>query len=64
MPREKEGYRDTIEDLRMRGYPSTLTVDEVMEITGIKSRNTVKKHFKFNKMHQITLADFARQVCV
>lgn len=63
MPREKEGYRDTIEDLRSRGYPSVLSVDTVMEITG-KSRNTVKKHFKFNNMHQITLADFARQACV
>lgn len=63
MPREKEGYRDTIEELRARGYPSTLSIGEVMEITG-KSRNTVKKHFNFNKMHQITLADFARQACV
>lgn len=61
--REKEGYRDTIEELRARGYPSILSVDKVMEITG-KSRNTVKKHFKFNSMHQITLADFARQACV
>lgn len=64
MPREKEGYRDTIEDLRARGYPPTLTITEVMEITRIKQRATVRQHFKFNEMHQITLADFARQVCV
>ena len=57
MPREKEGYRDTIEDLRARGYPSTLSVDKVMEITG-KSRNTVKISQEIRKIYRDNLAKF------
>ena len=41
--REKEGYRDTIEELRARGYPPTLSITEVMEITRIKQRSTVRQ---------------------
>lgn len=65
MPREKNGYRDTIALLNER-FPDKdmLNVAEVMEFCGI-SRNTAKKKIRFNSLTgKVTKADLARQVCV
>jgi SOS-response transcriptional repressor LexA len=62
MPREKAGYRDTIEDLRERGYPPVLTSAHIMEIMGYKSSSSVRNHFKLIN-GKIAVADFARQIC-
>ena len=62
MPREKEGFRDTIEDLRLRGYPPVLTSAHIMEIMGYKSESSVRNHFRLNR-GKIAVADFARQIC-
>lgn len=64
MPREKDGYRDTIAMLNER-FPEKdmLNIGEVMTFTGM-SRPTVKKHIQFNPAGKITKADLARQVCV
>ena len=48
MAREFPDYRNTIEQLN-RLYPDRelLTMEEVMKITGYKSRDSVRKHFPF-----------------
>lgn len=45
MAREKDGYRENLELLNMR-FPDhdLLSIEEVMETTGYKSKNTVLKH--------------------
>lgn len=63
MPREKEGYRDTIADLRARGYPAELTISQVCEVLDI-CYNTARKRFKFNSANRIAIADLARQICI
>ena len=63
MPREKAGFRDTIEDVHRQGYGDLLSYQDVMKLTKL-SRNTVKKHFKFNSMGKLAVADYARQICI
>ena len=45
MAREKDGYRENLELLNMR-FPDhdLLTMEEVMETTGYRSKNTILKH--------------------
>lgn len=45
MPREKDGYRENLELLNVR-FPDhdLLTIDEVAQVTGFKSRKTVLKY--------------------
>ena len=62
MPREKAGYRDTIEDLRERGYPPMLHVSHIKEIMGYKSEASVRNNFTLIN-GKISVADFARQIC-
>lgn len=63
MPREYPDYRNTIEQLN-RLFPERelLTVKEVMQVTGYKSVNTVKKHFPVNN-GKINKATLARIMC-
>ena len=59
MPREYPDYRNTIEQLN-RLFPERelLTIDEVMRITGYKSKDSVRKHFPFvnRRINKATLA--------
>lgn len=59
MAREFPDYRNTIEQLN-RLYPDKelLTMEEVMKITGYKSRDSVRKHFPFvnRRINKATLA--------
>lgn len=52
MPREKAGYRDTIEDLN-RMFPDV----------GMLSRKQVAQYMGVQGLPRITKADFARQIC-
>ena len=63
MPREYPDYRNTVEQLN-RLFPERelLTVKEVMQITGYKSVNTVKKHFPVSN-GKINKATLARIMC-
>lgn len=63
MPREYPDYRNTIEQLN-RLFPERelLTVKEVMQVTGYKSVNTVKKRFPVNN-GRINKATLARCMC-
>lgn len=63
MSREKEDYRNTIEQLN-RLYPDRelLTMDEVMKITGYKTRDSVRKHYPFVN-RRINKATLARCLC-
>lgn len=59
MARENEDYRATLEQLN-RLFPERelLTMDEVMRITGYKSKDSVRKHFPFvnRRINKATLA--------
>ena len=63
MAREKEGYRDNLELLNAR-FPNhdMLSVDEVMQVTGYKKRDTVIKHlgsgFVNNRLSKVFLARY------
>lgn len=56
MPRERPDFRDTLEQLNTL-YPGRelLTLAELMEVTGYKTRDSIRKHFpsicsgKYNK---------------
>ena len=65
MAREKEGYRDNLEILNTR-FPDhdLLSIDEVMQVTGIKSVNTVRKYFGPMLVHRrLSKAALARYMC-
>lgn len=63
MGREKDGYRENLELLNLR-YPDhdMLTMQEVQEVTGFRSKNTVLKHlgikFAGNRLSKVYLARF------
>ena len=63
MPREYPDYRNTIEQLN-RLFPDRelLTIKEVMQITGYKSVNSVKKYFPVTN-GRINKATLARCLC-
>lgn len=63
MGREKEDYRNNIEQLN-RIYPDRemLAVKEVMQIMGYKSRNTAVKHVPFVN-GRVSKATLARIMC-
>lgn len=64
MPREKQGYRDTIAALNeMFPDKGMLTKQDVARFMG-RSIRTVQRHIKFNQYGLLTKADFARQVCL
>ena len=63
MPREKEGYRDTLEQLnRIHPGRELLTQKEVMSITGWGSPKTVRKYLGptmiTGKVPKVALARF------
>ena len=65
MAREKEGYRDNLELLNVR-YPDhdMLTVEEVMQVTGIRTKDTVRKHLgQFYVNRRISKVALARYMC-
>ncbi len=63
MPREKEDYRNNIEQLN-RIFPERemLTIRESMQILGYNSPNTVKKYLNFVN-GKISKAALARYMC-
>lgn len=65
MAREKECYRENLEILNTR-FPDhdMLTMEELMQVTGYKSINTVRKHFgKILVNKRISKAALARWMC-
>lgn len=65
MAREKEDYRENIEQLN-RLFPERemLTLPEVMQILGYSSRNTVKKYLGAKIVNgRISKAAIARYMC-
>lgn len=65
MGREKDGYRDNLEIINMR-FPDhdLLTIEEVMQITGMRSRNTVIRHLGDRFVnHRISKVYIARYMC-
>ncbi|MBE6959944.1 MAG: hypothetical protein E7448_04390 [Ruminococcaceae bacterium] len=65
MAREKEDYRENIEQLN-RLFPERemLTLPETMQILGYGSRNTVKKHLGAKIVNgRISKAAIARYMC-
>ena len=65
MAREKEGYRENLELLNVR-YPDhdMLTVEEVMQVTGIRTKDTVRKHLgQFYVNRRISKVALARYMC-
>lgn len=63
MAREKEDYRANLEILNAR-FPDydMLTVEDIMQVTGIKSRNTIRKHFELVN-RRLSKAALARYMC-
>lgn len=63
MGREYPDYRNTIEQLN-RLYPERelLTMEEVMKITGYKTKDSVRKHYPFVN-RRINKATLARCLC-
>lgn len=61
MAREYPDYRNTIEQLN-RLFPDRelLTMEEVMKITGYKTKNSVRKYFPFvnRRINKATLARY------
>lgn len=63
MAREKEGYRENLEILNLR-FPDhdMLSVEEVMQVTGYKKRDTVMKHlggkFVNNRLSKVYMARY------
>lgn len=65
MAREKEGYRENLEILNTR-YPDhdMLTVEEVMQVTGYTSINTIRKYFgKALVNRRLSKVYLARYMC-
>lgn len=65
MAREKDGYRDNLELLNLR-FPQhdMLTIEEVMQVTGIRTKDTVRKHLgQFYVNRRISKAALARYMC-
>jgi hypothetical protein len=65
MAREKDGYRDNLAILNER-YPEhdMLTIEQVMQVTGHKSRATVRKHFGSMLVNKrLSKAALARYMC-
>lgn len=65
MAREKDGYRDNLELLNTR-YPDhdMLTIEEVMQVTGIRTKDTVRKHLgQFYVNRRISKVALARYMC-
>ena len=65
MAREKECYRENLELLNTR-YPDhyMLTMEELMQVTGYKSINSVRKYFgKILVNKRISKAALARWMC-
>lgn len=65
MSREHPDYRANLELLNMR-YPDhdMLSVDEVMQVTGFKKRDTVLKHLgKSFVNRRLSKAALARYMC-
>jgi hypothetical protein len=65
MAREKECYRENLEILNIR-YPDhdMLTIDEVMQVTGIRTKDTVRKYLgQFYVNRRISKAVLARYMC-
>lgn len=64
MAREYEDYRNTIEQLnRLFPEKELLTMDDVMKITGYKSKDSVRKRYPFIN-RRINKATLARCLCV
>lgn len=63
MAREKEDYRANLEILNAR-FPDydMLTIDDIMKVTGFKSRDTIRKYFKLVN-NRISKATLARYMC-
>ena len=61
MPREKESFRELLEQKKEKTGKEMLKPKDVVEFTGL-SRNTVKRHIKFNSFGFIAAADLARQL--
>ena len=65
MAREKECYRDNLEILNTR-YPDhdMLTINEIMQVTGYTSINTIRKHLgRYLVNRKISKAALARYMC-
>jgi len=63
MAREHPDYRATIAQLN-RLYPDRelLTVEEVMKITGYKTKDSIRKHFPVHNQ-RVNKATLARCLC-
>ncbi len=63
MPREKEDFRANIEQLN-RYFPDRemLTIPEVMQVMGYKSKDTAKKYIPFIN-RRVSKATLARIMC-
>ena len=66
MPREKQGYRDTIAQLNeMFPDQGMLNHDEVARFLGVHRSTVRKRGIRFNELTgRVTKADLARQVCI
>lgn len=65
MAREKECYRENLEILNTR-YPDhdMLSIEEIMQVTGYTSINTIRKHFgKMLVNRRLSKAALARYMC-
>lgn len=65
MAREKEGYRENLEILNTR-YPDhdMLTIEEIMQVTGYTSINTIRKYFgKALVNRRLSKVYLARYMC-
>lgn len=65
MAREREDYRPNMEILNVR-FPDhdMLTEQQAMEVTGYKSRTTLRKHLGASfANHRISKAALARWMC-
>jgi hypothetical protein len=65
MSRENECYRENLEILNTR-FPDhdMLTIDEVMQVTGIRTKDTVRKYLgQFYVNRRISKAALARYMC-
>ena len=65
MAREKEGYRENLELLNNR-FPDhdMLSIEEVMQVTGYKKRDTVRKHLGKSFVNKrLSKTALARYMC-
>ena len=65
MSREKDGYRDNLELLNLRfPHHDMLTVEETMQVTGYKKRDTIMRHMGEKFIHnRISKVFLARYMC-